>query len=183
MASKIAVGGELAPAPEPELGLPVDPRELRRGTRVFVPRLRAEAEVVEVLPGGQLRVAAGSLKLTVQTSEVRAPRPVPRVEPPRRERGRGGAPVEPIDEVAIPTSESSCDLRGLRADDAVRLAEQFLDRSLSENRRVAFLIHGHGTGALREAVRTALVGSTYVARVRPGGRDEGGDGVTVVFLR
>jgi DNA mismatch repair protein MutS2 len=48
---------------------------------------------------------------------------------------------------------------------------------------VAFLVHGHGTGALREAVRDTLAQSGYVERIRAGGSGEGGDGVTVVFLR
>jgi len=68
-------------------------------------------------------------------------------------------------------------------DEAVSMAEQFLDRSLNEGRRVAFLIHGHGSGALRDAVRTSLRESRYVLRHRAGEPGEGGDGVTVVWLR
>jgi DNA mismatch repair protein MutS2 len=45
------------------------------------------------------------------------------------------------------------------------------------------LIHGHGKGALRDAVRDAVKGSAYVAKSRPGEPREGGDGVTVVWLR
>jgi DNA mismatch repair protein MutS2 len=71
----------------------------------------------------------------------------------------------------------------MRVDDAVRMAEQFLDRSYSESRDVAFLLHGHGTGALREAVRTHLSQHSHVAQLRPGGNREGGEGVTVVWLR
>ncbi len=63
------------------------------------------------------------------------------------------------------------------------MAEQFLDRSLGAGRTVAFLIHGHGTGALRDAVRETLRASRVVARQRPGEPAEGGDGVTVVWLR
>jgi DNA mismatch repair protein MutS2 len=64
----------------------------------------------------------------------------------------------------------------------VSLATTFLDRSIGDGRGVAFLIHGHGTGALREAVRESLVRSPYVAKFRPGESGEGGDGVTVVWL-
>jgi DNA mismatch repair protein MutS2 len=48
---------------------------------------------------------------------------------------------------------------------------------------VAFLIHGHGKGALRDAVRDAVKQSPIVARSRPGEQREGGDGVTVVWLK
>ena len=80
------------------------------------------------------------------------------------------------------TSDNTCDVRGLRADDAVSMATAFLDRSLNEGRRIAFIIHGHGTGALREAVRRELKESPYVAQFRPGESGEGGDGVTVIWL-
>ncbi|MEZ4310087.1 MAG: Smr/MutS family protein [Polyangiaceae bacterium] len=63
------------------------------------------------------------------------------------------------------------------------MAEQFLDRMLGSGRRVAFLIHGHGTGAVREAIRQSMRSSPYVDRSRPGEQREGGDGVTVVWLR
>jgi DNA mismatch repair protein MutS2 len=85
-------------------------------------------------------------------------------------------------EVAIPTSDNSCDLRGLRVDEAVSTATTFLDRSLRRGSRVAFLIHGHGTGALRDAVRKEVAASGYAAHMRPGESSEGGDGVTVVWL-
>jgi DNA mismatch repair protein MutS2 len=45
-----------------------------------------------------------------------------------------------------------------------------------------FLLHGHGTGALREALREELGRTQYVARFRAAERDQGGDGVTVVWL-
>ena len=63
------------------------------------------------------------------------------------------------------------------------MAEQFLDRSLGAGRRVAYLVHGHGSGALREAVRDALRHSSYVAHMSSAEPREGGDGVTVVWLR
>jgi DNA mismatch repair protein MutS2 len=204
---KTAIGGELEPRARDEAAPQrlLSPEEVRVGARVYVPRLRAEAEVVEVLPAGQLRVAAGPLKLTAQLADVRA------VEPPapaiaaagggRQSAGRGRAdgrrspqrelrsvPSTPFDpasdaDAPIQTSDNTVDLRGLRAHEAVGMAEQFLDRSIGAGRRVAFLIHGHGTGALRETLREALRSSSYVARMRPGGQGEGGDGVTVVWLR
>ena len=83
---------------------------------------------------------------------------------------------------AIQTSDNTCDLRGLRVDDAWPMLETFLDRAMHGGQRVAFVVHGHGSGALREKVREELKRSRYVSRFRSGQQSEGGEGVTVVWL-
>lgn len=80
------------------------------------------------------------------------------------------------------TTDNTCDLRGLRVDDALSLAGTFLDRAINQGLRVLFFVHGHGTGALREAVRKELGASRFVARLRSGESGEGGEGVTVAWL-
>jgi DNA mismatch repair protein MutS2 len=103
-------------------------------------------------------------------------------------RGAGASaaqPSAPVDEVplTIQTRSNSVDVRGQRADEALRAVEAFLDRAALDGADTIFVIHGHGTGALRKAVREFLAVSPYVARFRPGGSGEGGDGVSVVSLR
>ncbi|XYH96076.1 endonuclease MutS2 [Sorangium sp. So ce1128] len=180
---KTSIGGELElrPKEEPPARPAIDPAAIRVGARVYVPRLRAEAEVVEVLSGGQLRVAAGALKLTTSIAELRGTGAPPAAAAPPQRRVDLDAAADP--DVPIQTADNTVDLRGLRAHEAVAMAEQFLDRSLGAGRKVTFFVHGHGTGALRDAVREALRASPYVARLRPGGPSEGGDGVTVAWLK
>ena len=179
IAKEVAIGSEieaLVARPEPSRE-GVKREELRKGAKVYVPRLRAEAEIVDV-SGDNVRVAAGSLKLTVSAADLRAAIPPEEPSRPRIARSEARGPLEP----AIQTSDNSVDLRGLRAEDALSLATTFLDRSINAGRRVAFLVHGHGTGALRDAIRRDLKRSPYVAHFRPGESSEGGDGVTVVWL-
>jgi len=88
----------------------------------------------------------------------------------------------PADQAPIQTRDNTCDLRGLRVDDAVAMATSFLDRALTEGRPAVFLLHGHGTGALRDAIRKELARSPYVAHFRGGEPDQGGEGVTLVWL-
>jgi DNA mismatch repair protein MutS2 len=181
VARAVAIGGELEPAPRDERLRPrVAAGRLRKGDRVWVSRLRATAEVLEVL-GDAVRVAAGPLKLVVPAAELLAATdsPVSKEAPRGASTPIGGRREEPL-EVPVQTRENTCDLRGLRVDDALSMAMAFLDRALHEGTRVAFLIHGHGTGALRDALRRELAESGYVRAQRPG--DEGGDGVTVVWL-
>jgi DNA mismatch repair protein MutS2 len=75
-----------------------------------------------------------------------------------------------------------CDLRGLRVDEALERAEAHLHRALGTDVRRVLLIHGHGTGALRSAVRAWLKNARDVASYQPGDPREGGNGVTVVTL-
>ncbi len=157
--------------------------ELRRGSRVWVQRLRAEADVVEVLDGGQVRVAAGALKLTVAVTDLReAARPEVPVAARTPARGRVPFRAEVLDEAPMQTRDNTCDLRGLRVDDALAMAMTFLDRAIGAGTPAVFFLHGHGTGALRDAVRKELTQSTYVAKVRGAPADEGGEGVTVAWL-
>jgi DNA mismatch repair protein MutS2 len=76
----------------------------------------------------------------------------------------------------------SLDLRGARVDEALAALERYLeDASLAGLAKVT-VIHGLGTGALRDAVRSDSGAHPLVKTVRAGERGEGGDGVTVVEL-
>ena len=181
IAAEVALGSELealVAKPQPERD-PIRLHDLKKGAKVYVPRLRAEAEVIDV-GTDTVRVAAGAIKLTVPISELRGAAPLEPARPPVR---AGRQDPSSSLEVPIQTGDNTVDLRGLRTDDALSLATTFLDRSLNEGRRLAFLVHGHGTGALRDAIRRDLRGSPYVTQFRPGESSEGGDGVTVVWLR
>ncbi len=77
---------------------------------------------------------------------------------------------------------STLDLRGYRAEDALDEVESYLDKASLVNLSPVYIIHGHGTGALKQAVRDFLKTSPYVAKFRPGQDTEGGDGVSVVDI-
>jgi len=74
------------------------------------------------------------------------------------------------------------DLRGRRADDAIAEVDRYLNDAALANLGSVRIIHGHGTGALRQVVREMLASHSLVKSFRPGERGEGGDGVTVVTL-
>ncbi len=82
----------------------------------------------------------------------------------------------------IRTVASSLDLRGARVDEALDLLSRYLDdASLAGLDRVT-IVHGGGTGALRDAVRKAAGEHPLVSSFRPGERGEGGDGATLISL-
>ena len=149
---------------------PIDWTKLEAGTRLTLEGIRETA----VLGGppdrkGRIPVTVGGLRMTVPESRVL------RVEdaPPRRAR----VDVERAPEVAV---SAECDLRGLRVDEALDRADAHLQRALGTTREQVIFIHGHGTGALREAIRSWLADLPYIAGFDPAPPQEGGNGVTVV---
>lgn len=186
-AQKLAVGGEFEATPDPEppetTHAPFDAELLRAGMKVFVPRLRAEAEVVEGPTRGRIRVTAGAMKLWLGLHEVRAAtRPAAESDAKRPREETRAAAFEVTS--ASPTDGNTLDVRGLRADEALAMLDTFLDRLYGSNVRVGYILHGLGTGALRDAIRERLrEPSRYIESSRPGNLDEGGERYTVVVLR
>ncbi len=77
---------------------------------------------------------------------------------------------------------NTLDLRGYKVEDALDSLEFYLDKASLANLASVMIIHGHGTGALKSAVRDFLSTSPYVAKFRPGEDAEGGDGVSIVDI-
>lgn len=74
-------------------------------------------------------------------------------------------------------------LIGWRVEEALEELERHIDQALLADCDRFRVVHGHGTGALRDAVRRALKSHPAVAEVRAGKSNEGGDGATVVQLK
>jgi len=77
---------------------------------------------------------------------------------------------------------NSLDLRGYRVEEALDSLELFLDKASLANLTPVYVIHGHGTGALKSAIQEYLSTSPYVAKYRFGEQAEGGDGVSVIDI-
>jgi len=73
-------------------------------------------------------------------------------------------------------------LRGQRADEALDSLERYLDSAYLAGLPFVRIVHGKGTGKLRQVVREALKGYPHVKSFEAGGDKEGGEGVTVVKL-
>ena len=107
-----------------------------------------------------------------------------RASRPSHEEIRSERPVKPgrdLDEsVSVPPE---INLIGQRVEPALEELDAYIDRALLASRREVRVVHGHGSGKLRQAVRERLRGHRGVAGLREGAPNEGGNGATVVSLR
>jgi len=120
-------------------------------------------------------VRAGALRLRVSPADLRR---LPAGEAPEPARSPESGP----DLAKALTVPSILELHGLGAEDAVLELDKYLDDATLAGLRRVTVIHGKGTGALRQAVHAHLKGHPQVAAFRLGGEGEGGNGATIVDL-
>lgn len=77
----------------------------------------------------------------------------------------------------------SLDLRGKRYEEVAYLLDQYLDKAILANYESVTIIHGFGSGAVRNAVQSFLKNCPYVKSYRYGKEGEGLNGVTIVYLK
>lgn len=156
---------------------------LHPGQKVYLPLLSREAEVASPSNPGEkeAEVIVGGMRTRVARDQVRI---FPADRKPSAEGGRTAArrSEDPAEGVYLQTPGNTLDLRGMYVDDALPEIDAFLDRLSLAQSPHAFLIHGHGTGALKAGVRRHLKNSPYAKRFLPAPRAQGGEGVTIVLL-
>jgi DNA mismatch repair protein MutS2 len=166
--------------------VPFDPAKAGPGDEVLVLPLgkRGVIESVDLGQGTVQVLLGGALRSRHPFGELMLPR-----EAKKKRKAEPAAKPTPDPEpentvpLTVQTSYNTIDLRGKRVDEATQIMNSMLDSMTRSGMRSAVIIHGHGTGALKEAVRGALRFSSYVMEFRPGDYGEGGDGVTIALLR
>jgi DNA mismatch repair protein MutS2 len=156
--------------------------EIAPGVRVRIVSLGQDGEVVDV-DGGQVLVRAGPLKVRRPVADLLPLRGKARSTGIGRTRAERLAAAEEARPDAPRLPERRLDVRGLRVEELLREVDRSLDALYAAGEADCTILHGHGTGALKQALRDHLSGSPYVADFRPGDRHEGGDAVTVVIFR
>lgn len=141
------------------------------GSRVRVDSYGAEGPVLE-RRGDQLVVQLGLIKVEVPLSDCT---PVAAQRPKRT----GRQPVAP----AAPSVPAELNLRGERVEAGLELLRDFLLEAHAMKLESVRILHGKGTGTLRDAVRNYLKGDRTVERYEDAVPYEGGHGVTVAYLR
>ncbi len=92
------------------------------------------------------------------------------------------APPATVSLVPAPSVARELDLRGKRAEEVETALDRYLDNAALGSYPEVRIIHGFGTGVVRQMVRKKLTGHPLVKSFRPGQKGEGGDGVTIAQL-
>jgi DNA mismatch repair protein MutS2 len=146
------------------------------GSKIFIPSLKQDG-IVQSLPNskGEVFVLASSMRLQLKWQDLKPPqKPMnPTAQILRQSFGNS---------VALQTEERVIDVRVKNVADALEEIEQGLDQATQLQEDRVKIIHGHGTEALKRAVRAALSRSLYVKKWKAGTPEHGGDGVTWVEM-
>jgi len=125
---------------------------------------------------GEVEVQLGALKMRVRTGEV---------ERLSKRQARGSdnqavitlPPPRPVE-----TPDLQLDLRGWRVDDSLAAVDKYLNDAYLAGMPFVRILHGKGTGALRQAVREQLAHHPLVRSFEPAPANEGGEGITIVNI-
>lgn len=168
--------------------IPVD--SLEEGDVVEIADLDTLGRLLEKPEGKKsVRVQIGASEMSVHVERLVGigkgeGRPQSRPAQPAPRSSKPGPSASNKDKPAgsPPSGFAGIDLRGQTAEEALEQLAVQLDQALLQNAKSVRIIHGHGTGKLKAAIRQFLAQSAYVAAFRPGAKEEGGDGVTMAEL-
>ena len=150
---------------------PPDPTRITPGDVVHLRGLDQPGEALSALEAdGMIAIQLGALHTRVRAEQIE------RI---------GGSRPEQSDARPLPPPPSPgarIELRGQTVDEALPNVATFLDQAYRAGERRLEVVHGKGTGTLRQAVRELLTDHPLVSRYAPAAREEGGEGVTIVYV-
>lgn len=174
LSSKPIGGPPRAPASAPAAPAP---RPLQPGDRVFVRSVGLQGEIVSIdEEDNTALVQVGGFRMRAVLAELRRDKPSPEDE--KRERY---APAKAVSTPPPSDVSMTFDMRGWRVSEVSDRLDHYLNDAYLASLNQVRLIHGKGTGALRQVVRDVLQSHPLVESFGSGGKD-GGDGVTVAKL-
>jgi len=171
------------PAPEPAPAQePVVERQWRLGERARSRSGGWEGRIAALERGGRrATLEAGGMRVNVDVDDLVAA--LGDEASDRARNGRGSGATSNVAELRLERARSvasSLDLRGARVDEALDALTRYLDDAGLAGLDKVLIIHGMGTGAVRDAVRSTAADHPLVKSIRAGQRGEGGDGATIV---
>ncbi|WP_373899034.1 endonuclease MutS2 [Haloimpatiens sp. FM7315] len=152
--------------------------KVEEGQEVFVPSLNQKVIVISKQENkNEVLVQAGILKINVKLEDLRA------VKQTKEDKKINKANKKREAKLRVSCVSSSVDLRGMDSLEAVYTTDKYLDDAYLAGLSEVSIIHGKGTGVLRNTINDMLKRHSHVKSYRLGNYGEGGTGVTVVLLK
>jgi len=156
----------------------LDPDKLEIGDMVLIKRINQKAQVLKMPnESGEVFVQAGVMKVLLKLKDIS------KINEEKKEKKKDVSGIGRIVSTKARDIKNELDLRGLSVDEAIFETEKYLDDVFLAGLPNAYIIHGKGTGALRNAIKDLVNKHRFVTSSRIGGYNEGGNGVTVVEMR
>lgn len=146
--------------------------EIKKGDYVLVKALNQKGYVIDTDNSQGATVQIGLLKMKVKIDEI--------VKIQSEEEKQQTVKTGRMVKLRTKSIKPSIDLRGMNLDEALLDIDKYLDDAYMSGINEVSLIHGKGTGILREGIKQYLRNHKHVKEFRLGNFNEGGDGVTIV---
>ncbi|TCI79831.1 endonuclease MutS2 [Exiguobacterium sp. SH0S1] len=148
-------------------------RTFSKGEEVKVTTFNQKGYIVNQINDNEYNVQVGIMKVNVKADDLQ------KVGPSKEQalQSKGSSLKRQS------STKSELDLRGVRVEEGLSRLDKYIDEALVSGYDNVRIIHGLGTGAMRQATQEYLKGHRHVKSQRPGGMGEGGLGVTVVELK
>ncbi len=150
-------------------------RPLKLGDRVQIGSLKTEGVII-ALTRTQAEVQVGMMRLKANLNELT------RIKGPKDNEAEIAEQVKRLDRKSA-SPGPQLDIRGHRVEEGLEELERYLDQAVMAELQWVRIVHGKGTGRMRQAVREVLHHSGLVSSYEAGKQAEGGDGVTIARLR
>lgn len=148
--------------------------DFKVGEEVYIKSLDQYASILGFDNKNNVFIQAGIIKTKI---------PISKIEHSNKEKEHIKKTAVKFSNTKAKTIDTSIDIRGMYSDDAILKVEKYLDDAYLANLKMVTIIHGKGTGVLKNAVQDLLKHHSYVKKYRFGALNEGGDGATIVTLK
>jgi DNA mismatch repair protein MutS2 len=163
---------------QPEKHRPEPTRGVLVGDTVELLKLGMKASVIAINKDGSYQLQAGIMKLSAKADEIY----LLEQDNPYKEK-QHVRPKHSGREMKATATASEIDLRGMDTIEAVCVLDRYMDEAMRSNLSMVRIIHGKGTGAVRNAVHQALRKNKFIKSFRLGVYGEGEDGVTIAEFK
>ena len=160
--------------------LPATAENVKKGAEVFVDSLQSAGTVLSFNPSkGEVEVACGSIKFRTGLKDLKI---IQKSAPPQS-RQKPKERVKVVKKFTPTQPQFEINVIGMTVEQALEEVENFLDKAITDNLEVVKIIHGVGTGRLKNAIHQRLKSHRGISEYRSGHYGEGEIGVTIVTLK